>query len=225
MNRKIKIVLCLLAVVTGAVGLWQLAPRLLEQRGLYFGEQVYQAETEERTSLLPIQYAGSQVCSQCHQAQHRGWQESEHLTVACEACHGPGQAHVEEGAKPSLDASREACGTCHNELAARPGAFPQIDLAQHNSQLACIACHNPMGTARQVSLVVPTSTATPSDTTPTPWPSGVIEPSGPPRIPHSLEGRSACMACHGSTGFKPFPADHAGRAGDLCQSCHRREGT
>lgn len=150
MNLKAKTLLRLLAVVIVAVGLWQVGPRLLEQRGLYLGKQTYQAETEERASALPIQYVASDLCAQCHQAQHDQWQEAVHRRIACETCHGPGWAHIEEGAKLIMNTSRESCGTCHDELDARPRDFPQIDLAQHNSASACVTCHSPMASAPQV---------------------------------------------------------------------------
>ena len=44
---------------------------------------------------------------------------------------------------------------------------------------------------------------------------------GPPAIPHTLEGRDDCLMCHGETGIKPFPADHAGRTNDTCTACHQ----
>ncbi|MEE8414003.1 MAG: hypothetical protein V3R96_05575 [Dehalococcoidales bacterium] len=44
--------------------------------------------------------------------------------------------------------------------------------------------------------------------------------SAPP-MPHGLAGQEDCLQCHGEAGFKPFPADHAGRASDICQGCHQ----
>ncbi len=41
-------------------------------------------------------------------------------------------------------------------------------------------------------------------------------------IPHSLELRSDCLACHGITAFRPFPADHLGRGNESCLTCHQR---
>jgi hypothetical protein len=43
---------------------------------------------------------------------------------------------------------------------------------------------------------------------------------GVPAIPHTLEGRSACLTCHGADKMKPVPADHAGRADATCTGCH-----
>ncbi len=39
-------------------------------------------------------------------------------------------------------------------------------------------------------------------------------------IPHPVEGREECTDCHGATGVRPFPPDHAGRPDASCQVCH-----
>ncbi|MEW5960708.1 MAG: ammonia-forming cytochrome c nitrite reductase subunit c552, partial [Chloroflexota bacterium] len=44
-----------------------------------------------------------------------------------------------------------------------------------------------------------------------------------PPIPHKLENRSDCLACHAEGKLKSpqIPDDHAGRPNDICQDCHR----
>ncbi len=41
-----------------------------------------------------------------------------------------------------------------------------------------------------------------------------------PAVPHPVEGREDCLACHDTGQIKPFPADHAGRGNDSCTMCH-----
>lgn len=41
-------------------------------------------------------------------------------------------------------------------------------------------------------------------------------------IPHSLELRGDCLACHSLNAFRPFPADHTGRGNESCLTCHQR---
>lgn len=41
-----------------------------------------------------------------------------------------------------------------------------------------------------------------------------------PKVPHPLEGREDCLACHDTGGIEPFPDDHAGRTNDSCTMCH-----
>ena len=49
-----------------------------------------------------------------------------------------------------------------------------------------------------------------------------------PKIPHTLDGRSACTGCHtvgaagvGAPGGTGLPADHQGRTDAICQGCHQ----
>ena len=52
----------------------------------------------------------------------------------------------------------------------------------------------------------------------TPTPAG-----GPPRVPHSLEGREGrCLTCHeqGVAGAPKINAAHLGRTSDMCTLCH-----
>ncbi len=54
--------------------------------------------------------------------------------------------------------------------------------------------------------------------TPTPTPF-----SGPPQVPHSLEGREGqCLLCHeeGVAGAPRVSVNHAGRTSDICTLCH-----
>ncbi len=70
-------------------------------------------------------------------------------------------------------------------------------------------------------------TPTPEEASPTPEEASPSPPAsvGPPLVPHTLEGRSACLACH-QTGVgeaSQVPADHSGRGNDVCLSCHKTE--
>lgn len=71
----------------------------------------------------------------------------------------------------------------------------------------------------------PTGVApTPEEASPTPEEASPSPPASvrPPLVPHTLEGRSACLACH-QTGIgeaSQIPADHNGRGNDVCLSCH-----
>lgn len=51
-----------------------------------------------------------------------------------------------------------------------------------------------------------------------------VRPAGAqiPSIPHTVEGRDACLACHGPGGGAPLrPANHEGRTNEMCRMCHR----
>ncbi|GAB4543127.1 MAG: hypothetical protein Kow0063_35930 [Anaerolineae bacterium] len=55
-----------------------------------------------------------------------------------------------------------------------------------------------------------------------PVPALMIAQNIPP-IPHPLEGREKCLACHetGAAGAPQIPDDHAGRTNEMCQACHQ----
>lgn len=77
-------------------------------------------------------YVGSEACKDCHEDQFKAFSHTTHARLAtisswkgkvtgCEACHGPGKAHLEEGdpkkiisfkGKSSKETS-ETCLTCH----------------------------------------------------------------------------------------------------------------
>ncbi|MGQ9502449.1 MAG: cytochrome c3 family protein [Anaerolineae bacterium] len=39
-------------------------------------------------------------------------------------------------------------------------------------------------------------------------------------LPHPVTGMENCTACHGIEGIRPYPADHVGRANEICLGCH-----
>jgi hypothetical protein len=49
---------------------------------------------------------------------------------------------------------------------------------------------------------------------------GEAEAEEIPPVPHPLEGREDCLACHDTDGIEPFPGDHVGRTNDMCTMCH-----
>lgn len=54
-------------------------------------------------------------------------------------------------------------------------------------------------------------------------PSFIAAQDIPSPIPHPLEGREACLACHetGVAGATQIPADHTGRTNEICTGCHQ----
>ncbi len=89
----------------------------------------------------------------------------------------------------------------------------------------CVQCHQPTSAiGGSDGVAQPTSEAT-AETPDASAPEATEAPpqpaSGPPAIPHPLDGRDNCLACHAAGGPKPFPADHEGRTADQCQMCHQ----
>ncbi|MFQ6057299.1 MAG: cytochrome c3 family protein [Anaerolineae bacterium] len=100
---------------------------------------------------------------------------------------------------------RQACLTCHETGVG--GAPPVPDTHAGRTDRVCQLCH------KWVS----------AEAVATPEPEATTPPLVPPPIPHSLEGRDACLACHeaGVGGAPQVPKDHAGRTNDICQNCHQ----
>ncbi len=147
-----------------------------------------------------VQHESSTACAECHKETNDSWQASAHVVIACEDCHGLTKTHIEEaraGGDTSLALSngRDLCVTCHAGLTSRPAGFPQVDPLKHATEVGgvasnCASCHNPH------------------------------DPGIPPELAHTVEGRSACLACHGLDQWKPLPPDHANRTEDMCLNCH-----
>jgi len=77
----------------------------------------------------------------------------------------------------------------------------------------CQACHKPSTSAGPTAA--PKAAATEAPAAPS-------EGEAPPAIPHDLAGRDNCLTCHNPEGgLKPAPKDHAGRANETCQACHK----
>ncbi|MBM2824547.1 MAG: hypothetical protein HW402_211 [Dehalococcoidales bacterium] len=196
---------------------------------------------------LPVQYALASVCTDCHQSEYVIWEKGNHKTVACENCHGPARSHLETGARPIVDTSRQLCGTCHEKVVGRPANFPQVDMTEMGGQANCVTCHSPHDPRAGMPPQVPhalagRSTCLSCHGEHEPW----VEPPpemphtlagrteclschGPdelrgatlPQIPHTLAGRSDCLACHSATGIKPVPKDHVARTSSTCLNCHQ----
>ena len=105
----------------------------------------YRAAAVDSAKVLPVRYAGQQVCGECHDEIAEVKQVSRHRGVACEACHGPAASHVEapDEVTPRVPRKRGYCPLCHGYNASRPTGFPQIDPTTHNPVKPCISCHDP----------------------------------------------------------------------------------
>ena len=116
----------------------------------------------------------------------------------------------------SLD-GRADCVTCHSTGLAGAPKFPADHTGRTNEM--CQLCHKP-GTPSTSATVVPTK-APVGGATPAAQPTAAL--GGPPKIPHPLQNRDNCLACHqtGVGGAPKVPASHAGRTVDTCKGCHQ----
>lgn len=111
---------------------------------------------------------------------------------------------------------RDACLGCHETGLAGAPKVPADHAGRTNEM--CRACHQPATPAAEAPAA--TSSPPPAETPSAPA-------GGPPPIPHPLEGRQECLACHqeGMGGAPKVPQDHAGRTNDVCQGCHQPQQT
>jgi hypothetical protein len=86
---------------------------------------------------------------------------------------------------------------------------------------------SPAAGATATTAAKPAATAT-GAAKPAATATGAAKPAaGPPRIPHTLEGRDNCATCHtvggagvGAAGGTGMPNNHQGRGNDTCRGCH-----
>jgi Zn finger protein HypA/HybF involved in hydrogenase expression len=146
--------------------------------------------------------------------------------VGCEDCHGPyvfgsddsnfcsnSSCHGHKWEWLGLDAAFEhpfellghhadvACNLCHFQ-ATKPETECSACHEQHPHDWVawdCELCHSPLG-----------------------WIDSAADAIGAP-VPHALEGRDDCLACHGFGLRLAFPDDHEGRPVAICEACHPPE--
>jgi hypothetical protein len=199
-----------LAVVFAVVGVSMV---LIRQRFVpeSFGELGhYRADSVDQIAALEIQYAGWQVCADCHEEEVETKNQSYHRTLSCEVCHGAAWDHADEQTDetPILPKQRSLCLQCHSYLSSRPTGFPQIVEERHEPARPCHTCHDPHDPAPSerpescsachaaISRVKSVSHHAPLDCTvchETPEEHSVLPRSHLPRKPFQ---REFCGTCH-----------------------------
>ena len=105
-------------------------------------------------------YVGAETCKTCHEDIYDNWAKTPHWKTTlntkggpskqgCEACHGPGRAHVESGGdiskifvfkKASVKTIDDTCLSCHAGGAEHMHA---INSVHGQNGVSCIDCHSP----------------------------------------------------------------------------------
>ncbi|HXM95254.1 MAG TPA: DmsE family decaheme c-type cytochrome, partial [Candidatus Dormibacteraeota bacterium] len=108
----------------------------------------------------PSQYVGAETCKTCHEDMYKNFEATPHFVTTldtkkgpgwqgCEACHGPGKAHVEGGGDKSkiftfknvsAKESSDRCLGCHN-YGEEHSNFARSAHLQNN--VGCVDCHSP----------------------------------------------------------------------------------
>ncbi len=105
----------------------------------------YRPAAVEEIAGQEIQYAGHEICAECHDGIAETKSSGYHKHVACEVCHGSAAAHADDpgSIEIRIPRGRGYCPLCHEYLPSRPTGFPQIVSASHNPLKPCITCHDP----------------------------------------------------------------------------------
>ncbi len=114
-----------------------------------FGEYgYYRANAIDDVAAHTVNYAGKEICIECHDVEAELIASDQHANLSCEICHGPNAKHADDyEVKESLvmGGTREFCGRCHGLNPARKiEVINQVDLKEHYPEKEkCIDCHNP----------------------------------------------------------------------------------
>jgi hypothetical protein len=137
--QLIRIVLLVVAIVASySAARLVLVPKSFGEYGWYRGAALVELATRDRV------YAGKSNCETCHVDEYQKLMKHEHKGLACESCHGPGEAHCDDPRKDNIDKSDYgACLRCHEANPSRPKWHKQIISKEHAGASKCTECHVP----------------------------------------------------------------------------------
>lgn len=178
-------------------------------------------------SILGANFVGSEECSLCHEDVTGSFHSASHaritmrdengMDISCEACHGPGSLHSENGGEilgqiinPGKDP--EACFQCHLDKQGSfhlPSAHPVLE-----GRISCTDCHDPHQGQGQAIKGGGTALFSENET--------CFQCHDAQRGPYVFEHealRDGCTTCHevhGSVNAKLLKVRNA----NLCLQCH-----
>ena len=137
--QVIRIILLAVGIVVFySVARYVLTPPSFRKYGWYRGAALMELATRDQV------YAGKKACEECHSEEYQKLLKHEHKGLACESCHGPGEAHAEDPRKENIDRSSfAACVRCHEANPSRPKWHKQIVSKTHYTGTKCTECHVP----------------------------------------------------------------------------------
>ena len=89
-------------VVAYSIARYFLTPASFGEYGWYRGAALAELATRDRV------YAGKKACEECHSDEYQKLMKHEHKGLACESCHGPGEAHVQNPGQSRCQDGRAA---------------------------------------------------------------------------------------------------------------------
>jgi DmsE family decaheme c-type cytochrome len=183
-------------------------------------------------------YVGDSVCLGCHEKVHDAYAKTLHAKVlvegarmplmarGCEACHGPGQAHVEAGGGRGVGAmlafraegpeavarENEACLACHG----RSERLHWEGSPHESRDVACTTCHTLMRNVsdrRQLARATQIELCTSCHLIPR---AQIVRNAHMP----VQEGFLSCSSCHNPHGSANERLLRRETVNDLCYACH-----
>ena len=112
----------------------------------------FRLDAIEEAREFEARHVGREACTDCHEDIVALHAKDAHAKVACEACHGPGTAHITADGEGEIrrPEGQQPCLVCHELMVSRPGDFPQILLEDHyrfvgvkEQDTPCGVCHDP----------------------------------------------------------------------------------
>jgi DmsE family decaheme c-type cytochrome len=181
-------------------------------------------------------YVGQKTCEGCHAQEAANWAHTIHAAVftlnprdsieaqGCEACHGPGSAHVKNPSDLSTIISfshksvtpvprqNAQCLTCHQ---GGQRIFWHGSIHENNN-LACSDCHNPMTNFSSHGLTARESINQ------TCFACHKVQRMEFNKRSHMplLEGKISCVDCHNPHGSTTAPLLKADSVNEVCYGCH-----
>jgi hypothetical protein len=138
--QVLRIVLLAIGIVAAySVARYFLTPASFGEYGWYRGAALAELATRDRV------YAGKKACEECHSDEYQKLMKHEHKGLSCEACHGPGEAHVQNPDNPDVKMAvlhYSLCLRCHEANPSRPKWHKQI-VSKNHYPGKCTECHMP----------------------------------------------------------------------------------
>jgi DmsE family decaheme c-type cytochrome len=181
-------------------------------------------------------FVGEKTCLQCHQTPGAQFAHTQHAQAfrehpksavearVCEACHGPGSAHVQnptnrlalisftKGWGTPVATQNAVCLSCHNG-----GERLHWQASSHSlNKVACSDCHNPMARLSETGLLSRASANQVCEGCHTQQRNEFRRRSHMP-LP---EGKMTCNDCHNPHGSATKPMLRGASINEVCFTCH-----
>jgi DmsE family decaheme c-type cytochrome len=191
-----------------------------------------EAESETQQTA---EYLGEQICVGCHQVENSHWTHTLHARIfrnprgdleaaSCEACHGPGSAHLTDltdrsniiaftrQSQTSIMDQNNQCLMCHEGKS----HIYWLGSTHQLNDLACSDCHNPMAKFSTSGLL---RTDGASQTCAVCHRQEFNEFRKRSHMP-LIEGKVSCIDCHSPHGSVTSPLLTADSVNQVCFQCH-----